>query len=187
MAWYNSIEILSKLIPLAQILVVLLTGFTIWASVQRGNLEKQEKSKLTQQVDKINSAATEKDKKIKELEIKAKKAERGVSSLYDFNGAKRETFAGGSRVIAGEEVGVFQKMDEYEISKAYPELRDLCEGQIKKTPTWLTPYLYLGVAYINLGEKDKAISNLEHVINEAPDDPVYARAGAILEQIRKMK
>jgi len=50
MSWYNSTDILSKLIPAAQILIVLLTAFTIWASVQRGKLEKFEKSKLTTRV-----------------------------------------------------------------------------------------------------------------------------------------
>ena len=53
MAWYNSVEILGKLIPSAQILIVLLTIFTVWASVQRGKLEKQEKLKLTQEITKL--------------------------------------------------------------------------------------------------------------------------------------
>jgi len=50
MSWYNSVEILGRLIPSAQVLIVALTVFTIWASVQRGRLEKQEKSKLTTEV-----------------------------------------------------------------------------------------------------------------------------------------
>lgn len=87
MPWYNSTEILSKLIPVAQILIVLLTIFTIWASVQRGRLEKHEKSELSTRVNqteeitgqlsedknRLESEIKQKQKKIDELEKLAKK------------------------------------------------------------------------------------------------------------------
>ncbi len=125
------------------------------------------------------------DARIKELEVKAKKAARGIVSTYDFNGAKREMNAGSINVVGGEEVAIFRQMVELERNKAYSELIVLCEGQTEKTPEWLTPYLYLGVAYANTGNRDKALSNLEHVVAEAPEDPAYAEAATILEQIRK--
>jgi hypothetical protein len=142
-------------------------------------------NELVTKVDQYQRDLVNKDERIKELEVQAKKAGRGITSTYDFNGARRETSAGHVGVVAGEEIGIFQKMVELEKNKAYSELTVLCEGQIKKTPTWLTPYLFLGVAYANLGNKDKAISNLEHVVNEAPGDPAYAEAKTILDQIRK--
>ncbi len=142
-------------------------------------------SELLTKIEGYQQDLVAKDQKIKELEVQAKKSARGITSTYDYNGARRETSAGRTGVTAGEEIGVFQGMLELEKNKSYSELIVLCEGQIKKTPTWLTPYLFLGVAYANQGNKDKAIANLEHVLNEAPGDPNYAQARTILDQIRK--
>jgi hypothetical protein len=63
MAWFNSIEILSKIIPFAQILIVILTVFTIWATVHRGNLEKAEKAKLVQEIHLTKSVLSDLKKK----------------------------------------------------------------------------------------------------------------------------
>lgn len=57
MAWFNSIEILTKLILICQILIVSITAFTIWASVQKNRLENQDKNALVQQI-KINNDTT---------------------------------------------------------------------------------------------------------------------------------
>lgn len=62
-----SIEALSKLIPIAQILIVILTLFTIWATVEKGKLEKQEKLKLKQEIlttQNITDVLTEKNKSL---------------------------------------------------------------------------------------------------------------------------
>ena len=63
MAWFNSIETLSKLIPIAQILIVLLTVFTIWATIQSRNLEKLEKTKLSDEIAQTKSETAELTKK----------------------------------------------------------------------------------------------------------------------------
>ena len=72
MVWFNSIETLSKLIPIAQILIVILTIFTIWASVHRGNLEKAEKAKVVQEIvqtkTELNETKTDLTKKNADLE-----------------------------------------------------------------------------------------------------------------------
>ena len=57
MAWINSIEILTKLILIGQILIVSITAFTIWASVQKNRLENKDKKALVQQI-KANNAIT---------------------------------------------------------------------------------------------------------------------------------
>jgi hypothetical protein len=57
MAWFNSIEILTKLILIGQILIVSITAFTIWASVQKNRLENKDKKALVQQI-KANNAIT---------------------------------------------------------------------------------------------------------------------------------
>ena len=99
----------------------------------------------------------EKEKKIKELEKKAKMSARNVTSMYDFNGAKRQTSGGKINVVAGEEFGIFQQMIEFAKAKDLPNLIKLCEKQIEKTPDWYTPYFYLGMAQADMGLKDEAI------------------------------
>jgi len=51
MAWFNSVEILAKLILVGQILIVTITAFTIWASVQKNKLENHDKKELFQQIE----------------------------------------------------------------------------------------------------------------------------------------
>lgn len=124
--------------------------------------------------------------KIKQLEIGAKKASRGISSTYDFNGAKRVTTGPGHvSVVIGEEFTIFQGMVQLEKAKNYEELVKVCDEQIQKTPDWLTPYLFAGIAYANLGDKEKAIMKLEYVLEMAPGDPAYAQASDILKELNK--
>jgi hypothetical protein len=59
MAWFNSIEILAKLILIGQILIVSITAFTIWASVQKNRLENKDKNALVQQIKVTNDATTD--------------------------------------------------------------------------------------------------------------------------------
>jgi|GEM_PF-2793053 len=81
MSWINSIETLSKLIPIAQILIVVLTVFTIWATVHRGNLEKQEKAKLAQEVAQTKSLTGDLTKKNIELEAELTESKTKLSDL----------------------------------------------------------------------------------------------------------
>jgi hypothetical protein len=81
MAWFNSIETLSKLIPIAQILIVILTIFTIWASVHRGNLEKQEKAKLAQEISQTKSITEDLTQKNIDLDAELKESKTKLSDL----------------------------------------------------------------------------------------------------------
>lgn len=156
------------------------------------NLEKGSDKLLTlnqelkSKVEKYQEDLNEKDILIKELEIKSKKAERGISSTYDFNGAKRETTKPGHiNLTTGPEIGIFQKLVALEKQKKYHEIIEICENQIKKTPEWLTLYLFLGVAHANTGNKIKAIELFNYVNKNAPDDPDYRRAKELLEVLNK--
>jgi tetratricopeptide (TPR) repeat protein len=151
----------------------------------KNELIKQNKD-LSEKIGRYQQDLQEKEEKIKELDKKAKMAARGVTSIYIFNGAKKETFGGNINTVAGEEFGVFQEMVALEQSKEYPALVKLCEQQITKTPSWLTPYLYLGIAQANTGLKDEAIKNIRYVVNNAPGDPEYAEAGKILKQLEQV-
>jgi tetratricopeptide (TPR) repeat protein len=188
----------TRAILIAYIIPVLLSAITLYID-SRESSRTQEKidelvtgkndlltknSELLTQIGKYQSDLQAKEGQIRQLEEKAKMASRGVSSSYDFNGAKRETAGGRISVTAGQEVVVFQRMVELERNKSYLELMTLCKQQIKKTPDWLTPYLYLGVAYVNLGDRSKAITNFEQVVRNAPGDPNYAQAKEFLKQLR---
>jgi tetratricopeptide (TPR) repeat protein len=127
---------------------------------------------------------TKKEVRIKELELQAKMISRGVASTYDFNGAKRETAGGRIKFTVGPEVEIFNQMQILEQSGGYGALIDLCKQQIEKTPGWLTPYLFAGVAYLKIGEKDKAATYLRQVAENAPRDPNYAEAEKLLQQLR---
>jgi hypothetical protein len=113
----------------------------------------------------------------------AQKAERGIYTGYDFNGARRSSRPGVMNVDVGEEYGTFQKMLKLEKEKNYIELIQLCQSQIEKTPTWLTPHLFIGLAYLNIGRKPEGISALKYVSENGAGDPNYALADQILKQL----
>lgn len=103
MIWYNSIEILSKLIPIAQILIVILTVFTIWATVHRGNLEKLEKTKLAHEIQQTKSETSDLTRKNLELQSELQKSKADLTeknlelevklneSTYNLNDLKKKT------------------------------------------------------------------------------------------------
>jgi hypothetical protein len=126
------------------------------------------------------------DERIRELEAAAKAAKRGVVKRYDFNGGKRTQSGGGSNVVVGAEFNVFQKMVALERSKDFSELIRLAEAQIAQTPEWLTPYYFLGIAFANTNQRDKAIRNLQRVVDEAGGDPEYSGAAELLGRIRRL-
>jgi biopolymer transport protein ExbD len=81
MAWFNSIDILNKLIPFSQVLIVLLTIFTIWASVHRGKLEKIEKMRLVQEIQQTKKQTSEITKVNSSLEQALKNSDAELISL----------------------------------------------------------------------------------------------------------
>jgi len=115
MPWYNSTDILSKLIPIAQILIVTLTAFTIWASVQRGRLEKSEKSKLTTQVNQTkkitDKLSIDKDRLEKEIEQKQKK----IDELEKF--AKKDIYKPLSEKIKNQILQRLKGIQEKNVKK----------------------------------------------------------------------
>jgi hypothetical protein len=108
-----------------------------------------------------------------------------VVDRYDFNGAKRVQSGGASSVTAGAEFGVFQRLVELEKSKDYPEIIRVAEAQIARTPEWLTPYLFLGVAFANTGKRSDAIKYLEFVVKQSAGDPQYKEATDFLAKLRR--
>jgi len=56
---------------------------------------------------------------------------------------------------------------------------------MQMTPEWLTPILFAGVAYANLGNKQKAIELLTKVVGRAAGDTAYQDASRILEILKQ--
>jgi len=106
-------------------------------------------------------------------------------TTYDFNGVKHIQERNNSTAVVGDEMGVFQKISELQQNKDWIHLRDLCEESIHKYPQWLTPYLFSGVAFANLGDKKKAIERLEYVHQKAGGREDYKDAERLLAQLRQ--
>jgi hypothetical protein len=120
-----------------------------------------------------------------ELAVRAQNAERGISDSYDFNGVRRQNMGAGRVMLTdGPLINVFQTLIKLNNDKDWNGLRNLCEDQISKTPGWLTPYLFSGVAYANLGDFPKAKERLEFVVAKAGNDTHYSDASRLLAQIK---
>jgi hypothetical protein len=117
------------------------------------------------------------------LKQKSLDSARGVISIYDFNGARRVQSAGRISVTVGPEIDRFRQMVQLHDAAKWAELVTLCEREITSTPEWLTPYLYAGVAYANLGDRQKAIAKLSHVVEQAGRDPAYQDAERLLRAL----
>ena len=139
--------------------------------------------RLASSVEAYQADLKSKEQRIRELDLQAKMAARGVTKTYDFNGARRQTTAGSSQVVVGSEVEVFEQMAKLDQAKDFTHLLEVCEQQKLKTPEWLTPFLFCGAAYANIGARDKAIENLTHVTDNAPGDPNYQLAGELLARL----
>jgi hypothetical protein len=141
--------------------------------------------KLLADIQKYQADLSGRDERIRELEQAAKAAKRGVMERYDFNGAKRTQSGGRSSVTAGAEFGIFRQLVELEKAKNYPEMIRVAEAQIVRTPEWLTPYYFLGLAFANAGKRTEAIKQLEFVVNQAAGDPEYRGAADLLAKLRR--
>jgi tetratricopeptide (TPR) repeat protein len=79
---------------------------------------------------------------------------------------------------------IFPRLVELEKAKQFDELITECERLIAESPEWLTPYLYLGVAYANTGRKESAIGQFEYIVKNAVGDPSYSEASEFLKKLR---
>jgi predicted Zn-dependent protease len=125
-----------------------------------------------------------KNRQLAELEETAKQLRQGRTVVYYSHGQKN-VFTGPlqvTRITNGPEVQVFNQMAILQAQHNFPALLALAEAQIAKTgPQWLTPYLFRGIALLNLGRREESIEVLRFVAHEAPDDEdFYKQAAEIL-------
>lgn len=104
---------------------------------------------------------------------------------YDFNGAKHIQQGTSGEVVIGEEYTIFPRLEQLQTGQKWQELIELCEQQMTRSPEWLTPYVFAGVGYANLGQKDTAIKRLEYVAQHAEGNKDYEDAARILRILKE--
>ncbi|MCK5850689.1 MAG: hypothetical protein KAH23_07205, partial [Kiritimatiellae bacterium] len=78
---------------------------------------------------------------------------------------------------------IFKQLLNLRKKKNFKSLAYTSNLQIKRNPDWLTPYFFLGIANIEMGQTNKAIENLRHVCDNTPFDPSYRQAHDLLKHI----
>ena len=115
---------------------------------------------------------------------------RAAFRAYAYNGA-RMIFQSGqvTSVPDTPQRKLFDQIEAAHQSKNWLLLASLSESAIQQTPQWLTPYLFAGEAYANLGKVDRAIRLLEYVKKNGAGNPEYdfaiQQAAQIRESIRQ--
>jgi hypothetical protein len=92
---------------------------------------------------------------------------------YTFNGFKRVMRPG--RVSGGDDGGgeIFKQMSALERANDWVGLIKLSEAQMRERPEWLTPYVVAGKAYLQLGQRTKALELLESAEKRIAGNPDY--------------
>ncbi|HEV2493783.1 MAG TPA: hypothetical protein VG204_12020 [Terriglobia bacterium] len=109
--------------------------------------------------------------------------------IYAYNG-ERKVYDSGQTTSETDtpERKDFDQIRQAHRDKNWPQLASLSEASIQQTPDWLTPYLFAGEAYANLGQIDRAIDRLEYVRKKGagiPDDRfAVEQASKLRESIR---
>lgn len=103
---------------------------------------------------------------------------------YDFDGFRRESSPGELR---GDDSAVneFEQLRKLQDQKDWKALAQMSEKEIKQRPEWLTPYLFTGIAYANLGNKDAAIKKLQFVSDKSAGLSEYSDADRILKILKQ--
>ena len=106
---------------------------------------------------------------------------------YTKGGVKRMTSPGRS-VASIEAVDTFRELAELYDGRQWAKLVQQCEDQIKQRPEWFTPYVLGGLAYVNLGNRAKAIELLEEARSGMDDNPDYENLPEIVrDALEKIK
>jgi hypothetical protein len=84
----------------------------------------------------------------------------------------------------------FERIQEANSKKDWQSLNSICDEAIKQTPKWLTPYLFKGVAYANIGKMSEAVVLLEDVRKKAEGNmdygPLTKHADELLKKLHEM-
>jgi len=101
-------------------------------------------------------------------------ADPNVPVVYYFPNGQTRTQIGSTITIADGRTVAFDTIRSLNEANEWVELARVCEEEIEATPDWLTPYLFAGVAYANLGNLVNARRRLEQFSTRASANPDYA-------------
>ena len=140
---------------------------------------------LKRQLADYQALVTNKDSEIDTLKDGLKRAKRGQTTSWDFNGMKRMASGSGQLNLETEtpETKVFVQITTLHDQHSWGELDRICSEQIEKNPEWLTPLMFRGVARANLGRISEARADLEIVVREVGDSGDYAQSKALLNKL----
>jgi hypothetical protein len=146
-------------------------------------ISKDQAAKMTSILNKILANQIDPDAVMAKLDeiLKAVNPNKAVAT-YDFNGFKRVISPGRIEGSDGE-MAAFKELVKANTSTNWKEMLSLSEAEKSKAQEWLTPYFFAGLAYANLCEKDKAISNLKYFIEWASGSKSYETAIPDAERI----
>jgi hypothetical protein len=154
--------------------------------VAQNNTLMMQNKELMVQVNTYQVDLEQEKTKTKKLQESAKKAARGDTFSYMFNGETLTRQGVITSMSEGSETSiVFVELLRLDDERKYIALLSKSIEQISKTPEWLTPYLFRGIAQANMGKESEAIASFEYVIKNAPDDPDYQRARVFIEKLKK--
>jgi hypothetical protein len=136
------------------------------------------KNELLESVKDYKHQLEEKQKQIDELNGKAANASRGITKFRAFDGSYREAKTGFSKTVIGGsfEEEVFPSLNKLSEDKNWALLEVACTEVISKSPEWMTPYYFRGLARANLSKLDLAKSDLDMVFANVGDTPEYVQA-----------
>jgi len=160
-----------------------ISGNSNQVNISCQGISKDQAAKMTSILNKILANQIDPDAVMAKLDeiLKAVNPNKAVTT-YDFNGMKRVVSPGRIEGSDGEMDAFNQLMSAYKLNN-WKEVRSLSEAEKSKAQEWLTPYFFAGLAYANLCEKDKAISNLKYFMEWASGSKSYETAIPDAERI----
>ena len=154
-------------------------GIIIWSGVSSIH--------ITRDLTHVRKELSASNKRIKQLKQENKQLGHGVTLMYEFDGCKRSSDKPGQYVLNTNGQSIFRDIQKLRNQGKWVELLYLCEEQMRERPQWLTPYLFAGVAQINLGNTSRALDLLEFVNKESAGKSDYSEAGSLLAELRNKK
>jgi len=133
---------------------------------------------LTEKLD-FNAVMRKLDEVLHEVNPNAPK------TTYTFDGSKRVISPGRNKAYIGEAYGIYNKLGQLEQARDWDGLLKLSEEQMQERPTWLTPYVLAGEAYLQLGQREKARELLETAETRIAGNPDYEPLNRPLTEMLK--
>lgn len=112
---------------------------------------------------------------------------RPAIRAYAYNGARKILLSGQPASDTDTpEHRLFGLIEQAHQDGNWSLLASVSEEAMKQSPAWLTPYLFAGEAYANLGKIDRALRMLEYVKRNGEGNPDYTYAVRHATELREL-